>query len=396
MKYRTLGRTGFQVSEIGLGGEYLEGKPLKQVCNTVDAAMDAGINLLDCFMSNPDIRSDLGTALKGKRDKMYIQGHFRSIWKNGQYGRTMDVKVVQAFFEDLLRRMQTDYIDLGMIHMIDNAQEYEEIFSGPILEYALELKQKGLIRALGISCHNPVQALRAAKTGLIDLMLFSVNPAYDVLNENAERPRKLNNRFFDSMQELGGINPVREELYRYCEMHGVGITVMKSLAAGALLSDKTSPFGRAMTVQQCMHYALSRPGVASVLVGMQSPEQVADCLRYETMTPEELDYSFLFAAEPKFSMQGRCMYCNHCLPCAKHINIAQLSKYLDMALLDGVTPTLQGHYDALEHHAGECIGCGRCETQCPFNVPIMQRMKQAAELFGKKKSHAADSLDNAG
>ena len=124
MKYRTLGRTGFQVSEIGLGGEYLEGKPLKQVCNTVDAAMDAGINLLDCFMSNPDIRSDLGTALKGKRDKMYIQGHFRSIWKNGQYGRTMDVKVVQAFFEDLLRRMQTDYIDLGMIHMIDNAQEY--------------------------------------------------------------------------------------------------------------------------------------------------------------------------------------------------------------------------------------------------------------------------------
>ena len=90
MKYRTLGRTGFKVSEIGLGGEYLEGKPLKQVCNTVDAAMDAGINLLDCFMSNPDIRSDLGTALKGKRDKMYIQGHFRSIWKNGQYGRTMD------------------------------------------------------------------------------------------------------------------------------------------------------------------------------------------------------------------------------------------------------------------------------------------------------------------
>ena len=303
MKYRTLGRTGFKVSEIGLGGEYLEGKPLKQVCNTVDAAMDAGINLLDCFMSNPDIRSNLGTALKGKRDKMYIQGHFRSIWKNGQYGRTMDVKVVQAFFEDLLRRMQTDYIDLGMIHMIDNAQEYEEIFSGPILEYALELKQKGLIRALGVSCHNPVQALRAAKTGLIDLMLFSVNPAYDVLNENAERPRKLNNRFFDSMQELGGINPVREELYRYCEMHGVGITVMKSLAAGALLSDKTSPFGRAMTVQQCMHYALSRPGVASVLVGMQSPEQVADCLRYETMTPEELDYSFLFAAEPKFSIQ---------------------------------------------------------------------------------------------
>lgn len=76
MKYRTLGRTGFQVSEIGLGGEYLEGKPLKQVCNTVDAAMDAGINLLDCFMSNPDIRSDLGTALKESATKCTFRDIF--------------------------------------------------------------------------------------------------------------------------------------------------------------------------------------------------------------------------------------------------------------------------------------------------------------------------------
>lgn len=383
MKYRTLGRTGWSVSEIGLGGEYLEGKPLKQVCDTVDAAMDGGINLLDCFMSNPEIRSDLGTALRGKREKMYIQGHLRAIWKNGQYGRTMDVNVVKEQFEDLLRRMRTDYIDLGMIHMIDNPQEYDEIFSGPILEYALELKQKGTIRALGVSCHNPVQALRAAQSGLIDMMLFSINPAYDVLHEDAARPRQLDNRFFDTMQQLSGINVVREELYRYCELNGIGITVMKALAGGALLSEKTSPFGRKMSVHQCMHYALSRPGVASVLVGMQTPEQVADCLRYETMPAEALDYSFIFASEPKFSMKGRCMYCNHCLPCAKHINIAQLSKYLDMALLDGASATLRGHYDALEHHAGECISCGICEKQCPFDVPIMERMKQAVELFGK-------------
>ena len=125
MRYRTLGRTGLQVSEIGLGGEYLEGKPLKLVCDTVDAAIDAGINLLDCFMSDPDIRTNLGTALRGKREKMYVQGHFRSIWQNGQYGRTMDVRVVRAFFEDLLQRLQTDYIDFGMIHMIDNPKEYD-------------------------------------------------------------------------------------------------------------------------------------------------------------------------------------------------------------------------------------------------------------------------------
>lgn len=381
MRYRKLGRTGFQVSEIGIGGEYLEGKSEKQVCAVMDAAIAGGVNLLDCFMSEPNVRSNLGTALKGRREQMYIQGHFRSIWENGQYGRTLDVELVRQHFEDLLRRMQTDYIDIGMIHMIDNPVEYEILFNGPVMEYVQELRQKGVIRSLGVSCHNPVTALKAVQTGLVDVLLFSINPAYDVLHEDAARPRKLDNTFFDTMEKINGINHVREELYRYCEANEVGVTVMKALAAGALLSDAASPFGKAMTVQQCMHYALTRPGVASVLIGMETEEQVADCLCYETMTDAELDYSFIFSQSPKFSMDGRCMYCNHCLPCPQHINIAQISKYLDMALLNGATPSLRGHYDALEHRAGECIGCGICETQCPFSVPIVERMQKAAELF---------------
>ena len=381
MHYRTLGRTGFSVSEVGLGGEYLEGKSAEQVCAVVHAAMEGGVNILDCFMSEPNVRTNLGRALQGRRDKMYIQGHFRSVWENGQYGRTMDVQLVQQHFEDLLRRMQTDYIDIGMIHMIDNPAEYEALFQGSVMEYVQRLRQSGVIRAIGVSCHNPVTALRAVQTGLVDVLLFSINPAYDVLHEDAERPRTVDKTLFDHMERLNGINRVREALYRCCEERGVGITVMKSLAAGALLHAETSPFGQAMTVQQCMHYALTRPSVASVLVGMETVEQVADCLRYETMSEEELDYSFLFSQAPKFSMDGRCMYCNHCLPCPQHINIAQVQKYLDMALLDGVSPTLQGHYDSLEQKAGDCIACGICETQCPFSVSIVERMQKAAALF---------------
>ena len=115
---------------------------------------------------------------------------------------------------------------------------------------------------------------------------------------------------------------------------------------------------------------------------MQTPEQVADCLRYEEMDAQELDYAFLFAESPKFTMEGRCMYCNHCLPCTQHINIAQVNKYLDMAELHGVTPTLRGHYEALEHRAGECVGCEVCQSQCPFQVKIVERMRRAEELFG--------------
>lgn len=183
------------------------------------------------------------------------------------------------------------------------------------------------------------------------------------------------------MERLDGINHVREELYHYCASNEIGITVMKTLAAGALLSDVTSPFGKAMSVHQCMHYALTRPGVASVLVGMETVEQVADCMRYKTMPDAEQDYSFIFTQPPQFSMGSRCMYCNHCLLCPQHINIPQVSKYLDMALLNRASPTLRGHYAALEHRAGECIGCGICEIQCPFSVPIVERMRKAVNLF---------------
>ena len=353
MKYNLLGRTGFKVSEIGLGGEYLEGKPASLVNDVVSAAMDGGVNILDCFMSNPEVRSNLGAALKGRRDRMYIQGHLRSVWKDGQYGRTMDMDEVRFFFKDFLDRFQTDYVDIGIIHLIDNPQDYDRIFDGPILEYALKLKELGVIRSLGISSHNPVQALRAAKSGVIDMMLFSINPAYDVMDENAPRPKKLDNGFFNDI-EVAGVNSVREELYSYCEANGIGITVMKTLAAGALLDARTSPFGAALTVPQCIHYALTRPGVASVLLGMQSVEQVADCLSYENLD----------------------------LPCSAHIDIAQVNKYLDMACLDD-TPmaTLKEHYHALEHNAEECIACHACEIRCPFGVDIVQRMMKAREIF---------------
>ena len=76
------------------------------------------------------------------------------------------------------------------------------------------------------------------------------------------------------------------------------------------------------------------------------------------------------------------MYCNHCLPCVMGIDIAAVNKYLDLADQSGVTPTLQAHYSDLQTTASDCIGCGDCETRCPFGVGIVSRMEKAAKLFG--------------
>ena len=119
MKYRTLGKTGLSVSEIGLGAEWLERHNAQEVKEIIDRCEEAGINILDCWMSEPNVRSNIGKAIAGKRDRWIIQGHIGSTWQDGQYVRTRQMDKAKEAFEDLLARLGTDYIDLGMIHFVD-------------------------------------------------------------------------------------------------------------------------------------------------------------------------------------------------------------------------------------------------------------------------------------
>ena len=101
------------------------------------------------------------------------------------------------------------------------------------------------------------------------------------------------------------------------------------------------------------------------------------------MPEKEKDYAKVLSATPKYSMQGKCMYCNHCLPCPAQIDIAQVNKFLDLALIhDSIPDTVRQHYAALPAHGGDCLACGSCESNCPFGVHVIQRMEKAKEVFG--------------
>ena len=127
MQTRRLGKTGLQVSEIGFGAEWLERHPEEEGVELIHYAADAGINILDCWMPDPKSRDIIGLGIRDDRAHWYIQGHLGSTWKNGQYYRTRDLIYVRPAFEDLLTRLQTDYIDLGMIHYVDSEEEWEQI-----------------------------------------------------------------------------------------------------------------------------------------------------------------------------------------------------------------------------------------------------------------------------
>ncbi len=380
MRYRELGKTGLMVSEIGLGGEWLERHNTEEVKEVIDVCDREGINILDCWMSEPGVRSNIGLALKGRRERWMIQGHIGSTWENGQYVRTRELEKVRPAFEDLLARLQTDYIDLGMIHYIDDVQEFEQVTGGEFMEYVRQLKREGVIRHIGMSTHNPDTARMAACQGEIEMILFSVNPAFDMLPPVSN----IDEYFAEQYDErLGGIAPEREELYKLCEQNGVGITVMKGYAGGRLFDQERSPFGVALSPVQCLHYALTRPAVASVMVGFDTPQHVYDAVAYETATEEEKDYASVLASAPSHAFStGQCTYCGHCAPCPARIDIAMVNKLYDLAVMHSQVPaTVRAHYEALRANASDCIGCKTCEGRCPFHVPVAERMQKARELF---------------
>ena len=180
MEYRTLGRTGLRVSAVALGCEGFMHKRAEEVKADFDFAIRHGINFVDIYSSNPDLRANIGAALEGRRGEFIIQGHLCTVWENDQYLRTRDPQKSADSFERQLRQLRTDYLDVGMIHYVDAEADLRTVFDGPIIRLAQRLKAEGRIRSIGLSSHNPAVARMAVETGLVDVLMFSINPAYDL------------------------------------------------------------------------------------------------------------------------------------------------------------------------------------------------------------------------
>lgn len=381
MEYRELGGTGIKVSVIALGCEGFvanEGALTEQLLN---AAEQGGINCIDLYAPQPEMRSRLGKWLRGRRGKFVLQAHLCTVWQEGQYKRTREIGEVKASFEDLLTRLATDYIDIGMIHYVDSLEDWEAVAGGPVMAYAREMQAQGKIRYIGLSSHNPAAAMQAVQSGLIDVLMFSVNPCYDLQPANEDCYALWDGKNYD--RQLVNMDPEREALYETCSRLGVAITVMKAFGGGDLLDEELSPAGKALTVNQCLHYALTRPGVAAVMSGAHTVDELEKCLEYTTAADVEKDYAAAFAALPKISWEGHCMYCGHCAPCPQGIDVAAVTKFLNLTKAQNSVPeTVREHYAALRHHAGECVKCGACEKRCPFKVTVIQNMQEAVKVFG--------------
>ena len=362
MEYRVNRRTGDKISIIGLGASSISQAGEKEGIETLKMAFENGINYFDLAAGDAVCFPYYGKAFESVRDKVIYQIHFGANYETGNYGWTTNLEKVKKSIAWQLEQLKTDYIDYGFIHCIDEESDWNAYQKNGILAYIKELKEKGIVKHIGISSHTPELVHKALDTGLIDMVMFSINPAYD---------------YEQGAYANGSVNE-RMELYRRCEAEGVGISVMKAFSSGQLLDERTSPFGKALTKKQCIQYALDKPGVLTVLPGIRNKEDLKEILQFNEASEEEKDYTIISQFTPP-EANGKCVYCNHCEPCPMGLDIGLINKYYDLSKAGDILA--KDHYKNLEKTAKDCIQCGHCNTRCPFKVDQMKRMKEIANYF---------------
>lgn len=362
MEYRRNRRTGDSISVLGMGTSYIAEASMPDGIAAIRRAYEGGVNYFDLAAGGPKAFLYMGEALKDVRKEVRFQIHFGANYESGTYGWTTSGDTVKRSIAWQLDQLKTDYIDYGFIHCLDEASDWADYKRGGALKYLMELKEQGVVRHIGLSSHTPSTAMLVMDEVPLDMLMFSLNPGYD----------------YHHGEYAKGSADERSALYRRCEREGVGISVMKPFSGGQLLDAGFSPFAQALTQYQCIQYALDRPGVLTVLPGANSVQQVEQLLRFFETSEAQRDYSVIGSFRPS-DAAGKCVYCNHCKPCPKGIDVGLVNKYYDLARNgDGMAAR---HYRGLEVHADACVNCGHCNSRCPFGVDQMSRMKEIAGYF---------------
>ena len=364
MEYRKLPHGEEQISILGLGTSSIGKAGEKEIQATVELALERGINFFDMASADAAPFPAYGRAIAGVRDRVYFQLHFGADYQSGAYGWTTELDAIKRSVSWQLEALNTDYIDFGFLHCLDEEADLRQVVDGGVLDYVQQLQREGVVRHIGLSSHTPLVANQALDLGILDLLMFSINPGYD---------------YHHGDYAIGGADE-RMALYRRCEAEGVGISVMKAFSGGQLLDAGTSPFGQALTEYQCIQYALDKPGVLTVLPGVRSREDLERVLGFLDASQEERDYSVLGTFAPA-EAAGACVYCNHCQPCPAGLDVGLINKYYDLARAGD--QLARSHYENLERNAGDCIQCGHCDRRCPFHVTQTGRMEEIRAYFGQ-------------
>ncbi len=330
-----LGKTGLEVARMGLGGIPIQRTDVEHTKLLLNEMMKRGMNYIDTAKGYTVSEAYLGEALEGIRE------HFVLATKSPA-GSKADM---EADIANSLRAFRTDYIDIYQVHN-PSAEKLDEILApGGALEAMMEAKEAGKVGHLGLTTHSLAVFERALELDWVETIMFP----YNIVEKQGE------------------------ELIAKCKEKNIGFIDMKPLAGGAIEDASLA-----------LRFIAANPNVTVVIPGMAEVEELEqNANAVENTAPLSAEEEMAFEKVRKQLGDTFCRRCGYCKPCTKGIDIPQvfiLGGYLDRY---GLGDWAKDRYEPMESKAGDCVGCGVCETRCPYHLPIRDMLKNYAKKFGK-------------
>lgn len=335
MEAVTLGKTGLKVSRIGFGGIPIQKIDAEGTKVLMQRLVEEGVNYIDTARGYTVSEEFLGYALEGIRDKFVLA--------TKSMARTKEA--MAADVEKSLSNLRTDYIDLYQVHNPTMEQLEQVIAPGGALEALQEARAAGKIGHIGITLHSAQVFEKALELDWVETIMFP----YNIVETQCE------------------------ELIHKCKEKNIGFIAMKPMAGGAIED-----------AHLAMRFICSNPDVTVVIPGMYDVAEIGQNVKAGS------DTSALSAAEMKDIENIRkelgshfCRRCNYCQPCEAGINISGVFLFEGYLERYGLADWAKERYMSLPVKASACVGCGVCETRCPYELPIREMMKKAAKAFGE-------------
>lgn len=332
MEKRRLGKSDLWVAPLGFGGIPIQRVSQREADELLRLALEKGINFIDSARGYTDSEEKIGAGLKGIRQEFILAT--KSMARSGV-----------ALLEDVersLRSMRTDWIDLYQLHNVRTEAEWSELTApGGGLEALEKARAAGKIRSIGITGHIPEMLLRAIK----DYSFVSVQFPYNYIEQEN-----------------------RQELLDEINRQGLGTIIMKPLAGGALR--QAGP---------ALRFLLQK-SFSVIIPGMDTKAQIEENSAQLSHAFSEQDKAVLEMEKTELG-QDFCRRCEYCLPCTVGINIPVLF------LLEGYYERYNLPQWSLERYRGTsiqanaCTECGECETRCPYQLPIREKLKRVHTLL---------------
>jgi hypothetical protein len=298
---------------------------------------------VDLLYVEPDYWTAFEPVLRPHRDRLVLAVHWGAAW---QY----DLPYCHETFDNILGHVGNHHAEVALLTMVDDEKKWDT-WAVPSVEHLQRYREQGRIGGIGMSSHAVPVAIKAVRSGLIDVLMFPIN----MLDHDDE---------------------AKQDLIQTCAEEGVGIVAMKVYHGGRLFSASGRPTG--ISPAQCLDYVLSLP-VATTVPGPKTAAEYRDTLGYASATAGERDHRAALGGLRE-ALRGQCVYCHHCLPCPQGLEIGWLLYLLDQ-VQGPPTDDQRAWYNDYPAKAPDCTDCGLCLARCPFEVDIMSKLGQLVAVF---------------